>query len=56
MRLKQKLVLALIAYAVVALVAGQTLSEPRLRAVVWVVLAFFAFRSVLHWYREDAGR
>jgi hypothetical protein len=58
MRLKHKLIGALVAYAVIALLAWQTLSEPRLRAFVWLVLAFFAFKSLLHWYREgrDGGR
>jgi len=56
MRLKQKLILALVAYAVVALLAWQTLTEPRLRGLVWLVLAFFAFKSVLHWYREGESR
>ncbi len=61
MQLKHKLLLALTAYVVIALLAWQTLSEVRLREFVWLVLAFFAFKSVMHWYREthpssDTGR
>ena len=60
MQLKHKLALALTAYVVIAILAWQTLSEPKLQAFVWVVLAFFAFKSVLYWYKEthrsgDAG-
>jgi hypothetical protein len=51
MQLKHKLLLALTAYAVIAIVAWQTLSETRLREFVWVTLGFFAFKSVWHWYR-----
>jgi hypothetical protein len=53
MQLKHKLVLALVAYAVIAFLAWQTLTEPRLQKFVWVVLGFFAFKSVLHWYRTS---
>ncbi len=52
MQLKHKLVLALVAYAVIALLAWQTLSEPKLRAFVWVLMAFFAAKSLLYWYKE----
>ena len=55
MRLKHKLVMALVLYAGIALLVWQTLSEPRMRALVWLVLAFFAFKSVLHWCREGRG-
>jgi len=52
MALKHKLRLALAAYAVLAVLAWQTLTEPKLQAFVWVVLGFLAFKSVLYWYKE----
>ncbi len=52
MQLKHKLVLALAAYAVIAVVAWQTLTEPRLRAFVWLMMAFFAVKSLLYWQKE----
>jgi hypothetical protein len=55
MRLKNKLVLALTAYIAIAVLAWLTLSEPRLREFVWVVLGFFAFKSVLYWYRHSGS-
>jgi hypothetical protein len=56
MQLKKKLVLALAAYAVIAILAWRTLSEPRLRQLVWLVMGFFAFKSVLYWYRTSRAR
>ena len=53
MRLKHKLLLALTAYLVIAVLAWQTLSETRVREFVWLVLGFFAFKSILHWYRRS---
>ena len=53
MRLKNKLVLALAAYAIIAVLAWRTLSEPRMREFVWVILGFFAFKSVLYWHRNS---
>jgi apolipoprotein N-acyltransferase len=52
MSVTQKLVLAMIAYGVIAVLAWQTLTEPKVRAAVWVVLGFFAFKSLLFWYKE----
>jgi hypothetical protein len=66
LNIKQKLVLALTAYAVLGALAWTTLSdEPiqvfdfqlRLRTVTLVLLGVFAFRTLLHFYRmriEDA--
>ncbi len=60
MQTKQKLLLALTAYAVLALLAWQTLSnEPidivgfklELRTVTLVVLGVFAFRTLMHFWR-----
>jgi hypothetical protein len=59
MQVKHKLLLALAAYAGIAVLAWQTLSETKLRELVWLILGFFAFKSILHWYRtshlEDRG-
>jgi hypothetical protein len=60
LNIKQKLVLALTAFAVLAGLAWATLSdEPiqvfdfqvRLRTVTLVLLGLFAFRTLLHFYR-----
>ena len=53
MQLKHKLLVALAAYALIAVAAWRTLSETRLREFVWLMLGFFAFKSVLHWYRTS---
>ena len=53
MRLKHKVALALAAYGILAFLAWHTLSEVRLREFVWVVLGFFAVKSVLFWYRSS---
>ncbi|MGH9557349.1 MAG: hypothetical protein ACRD2Y_16165 [Terriglobales bacterium] len=41
----QRLHVALVAYAVIALAAWLTLSDPRIRGVTLVVLAVFALRT-----------
>ena len=51
--MKHKLLLALGAYAGIAVLAWRTLTEPKLRGFVWLVLFFLAFKSVLHWYRSS---
>ena len=53
MSIRQKLVIALTAYAVLAIVAWQTLTEERLRLFVFAILGFFALKSVLHWRRDE---
>jgi len=53
MRLKHKLALALAAYGILAFLAWHTLSEVKVREFVWVVLGFFAVKSVLFWYRSS---
>jgi hypothetical protein len=50
MQLKHKLGLSLLAYAALAVLAWQTLSEFRLRAFVWLVMGLFAVKSLLYWY------
>jgi len=50
MELKHKLGLALLAYAVLAILAWQTLTEGKLRAFVWLVMGLFAVKSLLYWY------
>ena len=42
-----RLVVALIAYAVIAVLAWFTISDPRIRAVPLGILALFAVKSVL---------
>ena len=49
-----KLFGALGAYAVLALVAWQTLSDQTLRLVTFVVLGGIAVKTLLHWRREKA--
>ena len=49
-----KLLGALGAYAVLALLAWQTLSNQSLRLVTWVVLGGLAVKTLLHWRREKA--
>ena len=51
MQVKHKLTLALACYGIIAILAWQTLTETKLRAFVWLILFFFAFKSVLFWYR-----
>ena len=53
MQLKHKLALALAVYGLLAILAWHTLSEMKLREFVWVVLGFFAVKSVLFWYRSS---
>jgi len=66
--LKQKLVLALTAYAALGFLAWQTLSDEPfqvgqyfhvgLRTLALVILGLFAFRTLITWRRyneEDAG-
>ena len=55
MQMKYKLFLALAAYAAIAILAWRTLNEIRLQAFVWVMMCFFAFKSVLFWYRSTRG-
>jgi predicted membrane chloride channel (bestrophin family) len=59
--LRQKLMLALTAYAVLAMLAWQTLTnEPiriagfsvQLRTLTLVVLGLFAFRTLMHYWRS----
>jgi hypothetical protein len=60
LNIKQKLVLAMTAYAVLAALAWTTLSDQpiqvfafqlRLRTVTLALLGVFAFRTLLHFYR-----
>jgi len=46
-----RLTIALIAYAVIAVLAWLTISDPRIRAVPLGILALFAVKSVLR--RKD---
>ena len=39
---------ALIAYAVIAVLTWQTISDQRMRWVTWAILAMFAIRTLAH--------
>ena len=54
MQLKHKLILALLAYAAIALLAWLTLTEIKLRAFVWLIMALFAAKSLLFYYSRQA--
>ncbi|HLJ87944.1 MAG TPA: hypothetical protein VKZ53_14065 [Candidatus Angelobacter sp.] len=49
----KKLWAALAVYALLALIAWQTLTEPRFRLLTLVLLGFFAFKTLLHHHREE---
>ena len=44
----KRLRVALIAYAVIALLAWQTIGDERIRWVTWAILAMFAVRTLAH--------
>jgi hypothetical protein len=52
LQLQTKVVLALAGYAAIAALAWRTLTDLRLREFVWVMMAFFAFKTVMFWFRE----
>jgi len=52
MVLKYKLLLALAAYVIIAVLAWQTVTDLKLRAFVGLVLGLLAFKSLLFWYKE----
>ena len=43
-----RLWVALIAYAVIAVLTWQTISDQRMRWVTWAILAMFAIRTLAH--------
>jgi dipeptide/tripeptide permease len=47
-----RLALALIVYAVLALLAWRTMEPDKMRLVVLAILALFAFRTITHVVRE----
>ncbi len=49
-----RLIAAMVAFAVLALLAWQTLSDERIRWITWAVLALFAVRTLVHWRREQS--
>jgi hypothetical protein len=61
--LKTKLRIALAAYALLAWLAWQTLSDEKIRGVTLALLLLLALRTLLHYFRErpadpgsDGGR
>jgi hypothetical protein len=48
-----KLGLALVAYAVLAVLAWQTLSDEKIRSVTLAILAMFAIKTLLHHRSES---
>ncbi|MBZ5648075.1 MAG: hypothetical protein LAN37_12725 [Acidobacteriia bacterium] len=48
-----KLYVALVAFAVLGLLAWQTLPDERIRWVAWAVLGLFTVRTLVHWRREQ---
>ena len=51
----RKLLMALAAYVVLAVLAWQTLADQKVRLATFAILAFFALRTWLHW-RRQAGQ
>ncbi len=49
-----RLLIALVAYAVLAVLAWQTISDEKMRLVTLIVLAGFAVRTLAH--RRDGSR
>jgi len=48
-----RLFVALVAFALLALLAWQTLSDERIRWVALAVLGLFTVRTLVHWRREQ---
>ncbi len=51
--LNRKLLIALALYALLAVMVWQTMDAGRGRSLVWLLLGFFAMRSIVHWRRES---
>jgi hypothetical protein len=47
-----RLVIALVVFGALALAAWQTMEPGKFRSLTWVLLGFFAFRTVLGWARS----
>jgi len=43
-----RLKVALVAYAVIAVLAWQTIGDQRIRWITWAILAMFAIRTLAH--------
>ncbi len=50
-----RLIAAMVAFAVLAVLVWQTLPDERIRWITWAVLALFAVRTLVHWRREQQG-
>ena len=48
-----RLIAAMVAFVVLAVLAWQTLPDERMRWITWAVLALFAVRTLVHWRREQ---
>ena len=48
-----RLIAAMVAFAVLAVMAWQTLPDDRIRWFTWAVLGLFAARTLIHWRREQ---
>jgi hypothetical protein len=46
------MIIALAAFAVLALLSWQTMEPGKFRSLTWVLLGFFALRVVLGWLRS----
>ena len=51
-----RLIAAMVAFVVLAVLAWQTLPDERIRWVTWAVLALFAARTLVHWRREQVEK
>ena len=47
-----RMIIALAAFAVLALLSWQTMEPGKFRSLTWVLLGFFALRVVLGWLRS----
>ncbi len=48
-----RLIAAMFAFAVLAVLAWRTLPDERIRWITWAVLGLFAVRTLVHWRREQ---
>ena len=48
-----RLIAAMFAFAVLAVLAWQTLPDERIRWITWAILGLFAARTLIHWRRQQ---
>jgi heme A synthase len=51
-----RLIAAMVAFVVLAVLAWRTLPDERIRWVTWAVLALFAVRTLVHWRRQQVEK